>query len=422
MKRTALIFCSVLVIGTAALQSLRPQSGESSQAISAIIVPHHDIVAALRGQFFGEIGKHNVNPQTIILVSPNHYENGAADIQTTDQEWTTQYGTLQPNQSIIEDLARTGQATLSRGSFINEHGIRNIVGNIKQTFPQATVIPLILRMKTSEKEVGALNEFLTKECQDCLLVASVDFSHYQPAPLADIHDAVSIRGLKTNNRSLLTDVAETDSPSSLSLTVAWAENHGTNHFNLWKHTNSSTLAGDPTIAGTSHVFGWYEPGAVGTASQEATFSIGSVPNQAIPNDRAVWGTDLRVLMGSNQPPPQRPGEVTVTPNGLQTWQHTAVTSLAIPSALPIRLIFDTGQNTTYSTTGQVVAVVQNLERATYLAQHGAILILSPNDLGVSTIGSVPVISGTGDSSGYIASGTITSQETLVTSHLLLKSQ
>lgn len=397
--------------------ALWKQNVPQPEAISAIIVPHHDLVANLRQKLFTEGKVQALHPSTVILISPNHYENGSADIQTTTQPWETQEGTLAPNTDLINALSTQSLATITPESFGNEHGIRNIVGDLKTTFPSATVVPLIFRLRTSETEVTKLNAFLTSACQNCLVVASVDFSHYQPAPLADLHDTVTLRGLFTQDRALLSKLAETDSPAALSFTVAWAQSHQTNHFNLWNHTNSSTLAGDPNILGTSHVFGWYETGSTAFAPAEATFSIGT----ALPNtdqfNRSFWGSDVRILFGSDQPAPMRPGEVQVTATGLHTWDNRDVTSFSFATPLPVQVRFDTGQDFSFTPSDHVIVIVSSEARAEYAATHGADLIATAAPLTVSSLHDIPVVVAR---PGILVSGIVQPKLATVTNALVLQ--
>src|SRR3989338_9932191 len=65
--------------------------------ISSMVVPHHDLVKAQRRELFTHIGKMIGEPKTVILISPNHYGAGNATVQTTDQVWQIDEGTIEPD-------------------------------------------------------------------------------------------------------------------------------------------------------------------------------------------------------------------------------------------------------------------------------------------------------------------------------------
>jgi AmmeMemoRadiSam system protein B len=281
----------------------------TSSSISAVIVPHHDVVKEQRAVLFQQI-KALVNPPTIILVSPNHYEVGHANIQTTAQTWRVTAGEIKPNTAVITRLI--GQVAGDEpGSFANEHGIKLILGNLKETFPGATIVPLILKRGTSMAKVMALHDALKVHCAGCLMVSSVDFSHYQPALLADLHDDLTLRALQGLDAETLMAKAEVDSPAALALATKWAASHQTPKFHLAGHTNSGVLAGSPDIETTSHVFGWYETGEPIEPEKSVSFTIGGdmmfgryIAHKFLPKlttsvellgERLFWGTDAGIV-------------------------------------------------------------------------------------------------------------------------------
>lgn len=269
--------------------------------ISGIVVPHHDLVKAQREEFFDAIAEKIKPPTTVILVSPNHYEAGKANIQTTDKIWELSNGIL---ESDHEKLA----GNIETSSFQNEHGIYTILSDIKRVWPEAKIVPIILKFHAN---IDILAVELKKTCDDCLLIASVDFSHYQPAVLANEHDQLSLRALQNLDEDLIRTKAEVDSPASLQLLMRWAKSHDTRRFTLWKHTNSGELLDNPDIETTTHVFGSYSTGPAVQPPDRVSFLIGgdmmfargihyvfqndlkkSVANLG---ERLFWGTDLSLI-------------------------------------------------------------------------------------------------------------------------------
>ena len=100
-------------------------TGKRSPTVSAIILPHHDLVKRQRQQFLSKIKKEAGKPKTIILVSPNHYEVGSADTQTTDRIWQISSGQISPDLTVIRALG--SKTSIETGSFANEHGIKLVL-------------------------------------------------------------------------------------------------------------------------------------------------------------------------------------------------------------------------------------------------------------------------------------------------------
>ncbi len=320
------LFCLVVLSGIFTFHQ-----NKSVISISAVVVPHHDLVAAKRDRFFFELASDVKKPPTIILVSPNHYSLGQGNIQTDDQDWSLDKGKITPNKKVISFLNQQNVATNEPASFTDEHGIYNILGDIHHYFPKTPIVPLILK-QTSQEELSKLEQGLLQSCSDCLMIASVDFSHYQPAVLAQLHDDRSIRDLQTLDTNDVLTGAEVNSGPALALLTMWAKDHDTMHFTLTAHTNSGIIFQDPDLETTTHVFGWYESGkkiepasaqGYGQAMPEKSVSFlfggdmmfargieqkfGSDFNNAMAKfgDRVFWGTDASVVnlegIISNQP-------------------------------------------------------------------------------------------------------------------------
>ncbi|MBI4032380.1 AmmeMemoRadiSam system protein B [Candidatus Berkelbacteria bacterium] len=306
-----LLFVTILVL-------LLPGTGKAPvptpihvEPIAGIVVPHHDLVATTRAELFTALKEKRPSVRTVILVSPNHYASGRASVQSSKELWELANGSIEPNTDVITALVTAGVAAEEPGSFANEHGVKNVLANLEQTYPEAMIVPLILKSSTTREEVGALHDALAASCADCVLVASVDFSHDQPALLADLHDQLARRALEQLDDELLLGRVETDSAPSLLLLTRWARSHQTERFTEFAHTNSGSLLADPEIATTTHLFGWYEPGDRIVPTPGVTFLLGGdmmfdrgvahatvfagKPYSSILGglgERLFWGTDL----------------------------------------------------------------------------------------------------------------------------------
>lgn len=239
-----------------------------TNTISTIILPHHDLAAASRQSLLYQAAE-TITPKTIILVSPNHFETGGYDIMTTDKTWRLMNAYLEPDKNIIKKL----NIPLDESAFEREHGIFNLLGPLKNAFPDAKIVPIILKSNLARGKTIELAQQLSKVCTNsCLLVASVDFSHYQPGALAEIHDVLSLKALNNLDEDLIWQ-AEVDSNQALALALHWAKEHQTEKFKLFENTNSGKIANAPDAESTSYILGWFERGIIAQNSSE-TFIAG----------------------------------------------------------------------------------------------------------------------------------------------------
>lgn len=280
-----------------------------NKIISTVIVPHHDLVKDQRSKFFLDLAK-NTRPKTIIIVSPDHFAAGD-DITTTDRVWKLENAEISPNQTIINQLIDQKIAKKKDSAFEREHGIFNLLSDLQSNFPSVKLVPIILKQDLEKDKIDNLANKLNEICTDnCLLISSIDFSHYQVGSLAEIHDSLSIRAL-TNLDQDLAWRSEVDSDQSLSLAISWAKLHQTENFVLKEHTNSGKINNSSDEETTSYVFGWFENGTKKEITNEFTFMIGgdtmlgrSVAwqfdnklTEAFNNlgDRFFWGTDVSLV-------------------------------------------------------------------------------------------------------------------------------
>lgn len=330
-------------------------SAVDESKIKAIIVPHHDLMKDERAKLFAAI-KSKTTPKTVILVSPNHFSTGTADILTTDRTWQLGDGRILPDQNKISTLLQSNVLSKDDGAFNGEHGVVNILDDIHNTFPEAAIIPIVMRQNGTADRVEALGQALNDACKNgsCLLVASVDCSHYQPGSLSEIHDDMTIRSLNNMDQKLSWQ-AEVDSNQSLSLLIEWAKLNDANNFNLFQNTNSAKLANARDGEATSYVLGWYEKGAANPLITDETSFIfagdmmmgrgvdysfrGTKIYDLFSNfgNRVFWGTDLAMAnlegpISQNVPSPENGTDMVMnfppTVPKVLDWLHLNAVGLA----------------------------------------------------------------------------------------------
>jgi len=294
------------------LKSFSLEGGQVFQnKISAVILPHHDLAKSERQALLDQVAA-KTQPKTIILVSPNHFDSGTSNIITTSKTWKLANAQILPAKSDIENLVSSGLVIDDENAFLNEHGITNVLEDLNNSFPDAKVLPIIIKPSASKENLASFFAELTKiNFQDCLLVSSVDFSHYQPGALAEIHDSLSIRALADLDEDLIWQ-AEVDSPQALALAISWAKHAETGHFNLSLETNSGKLQNSPNAESTSYVLGYFEKNGESAAPKEMTFQIGGdmmfdrlvsakYPKNNLVNvvsklgERFFWGVDAALV-------------------------------------------------------------------------------------------------------------------------------
>ena len=217
------------------------------------ILPHHLIVGEEFAKYFEALK--NQNPEVIVVVGPNHYNKGSKDILTTPHSYKTPYGELEVDTSIIEKLTKYPLIGIDKYPFDNEHSISSEVAFIKKTFPQTKIVPLILKSYTKEEDAEYLGQLLSKILpQNSLVLASVDFSHYQPEVVADFHDKTSFSTIQNFDFESIYEL-EIDSPASIYTLLTYLKQKSAQKIVYSVSTNSASYTNQPEIEiTTSHFF------------------------------------------------------------------------------------------------------------------------------------------------------------------------
>lgn len=213
------------------------------------IVPHHLLARNLIAEVLDQLSS---NYQTVILIGPNHLDLGLEKIQISKREWRTQFGTLEPDKNLIISLEKQELTRVKEENFDIEHSICGLVSFVKIYFPQATIVPLILKSNTSSDQSKKLALLLSKNCHNCLMVASVDFSHGVSQQQAEENDQKSIEILRGLDEKALDEVVVDSKPTLETFLYYLKEKKGT-HSHLINHSDAAKLSGKQLQEVTSYI-------------------------------------------------------------------------------------------------------------------------------------------------------------------------
>lgn len=231
------------------------------------IVPHHLLAGDFAARFFEVIKQQQ--PSTVILIGPNHFGRGHAPIITSERDWKTPYGEVMVDREL---LSKVGDVVVINEDVVaEEHAIYSIVPFIARSVPNAKIVPFVVQVgaPTSSLELF-IDRLIAFAPQDAVIVASIDFSHYQISSVADFHDAMAINTIETFNYDRIPNL-EIDSPESLYVLLRLMDHHGTKKIAHALHTNAAKIAKNP---GATNLTSYYTPFfTAGLAKQETTPTI-----------------------------------------------------------------------------------------------------------------------------------------------------
>ncbi|HZJ41259.1 MAG TPA: AmmeMemoRadiSam system protein B [Candidatus Saccharimonadales bacterium] len=240
-----------------ALVSGEKQKKYFVEQVLAGITPHHLIVADKIAAFF--LGLTDEKIDSVILLSPDHFNSNKEDITVLDIDWQTPYGIIRNDQVISAEIVSYSDSFSysSDDNFEKEHGINYLLPFIKKIFPEIKVTSILINKKASKQSLDKLSEAINSAVKNkkVLVVGSIDFSHDAPAEVADQRDIISnevISLLDLDNYQKIS----ADCPQIAYVIMKYVKDKQARPELLW-HTNSSRLTGKPEIDGVSHNFYYF---------------------------------------------------------------------------------------------------------------------------------------------------------------------
>lgn len=209
-------------------------------------------------------------PATVILIGPNHDNEGHPGVLTSELGWSTPFGLVQPDRERIDALMGLGLVFVDEPVLTTEHSVAGIMPAIAYYLPGARVVPLIIRGDAGREDAERLGRALASQLDGTtLLVAAVDFSHDLVSRAAERNNAVTLTALRAGDSAMLfaLDNRYLDSPESIAVLMASMASAGASPFVLTADTNSAALRGDDLAPTTSYLVGYY------TAADSAGTSV-----------------------------------------------------------------------------------------------------------------------------------------------------
>ncbi len=174
---------------------------------SGYVVPHAGYI------YSGPVAAHSYYriasegcPDTFIIIGPNHTGYGALVSVYPGGKWSTPLGLV----SVDEELARniisnSSYAELDVGAHVDEHSIEVQLPFLQYLFGERfMIVPIVLALQTPDVArdlAKAIHDAATHLGRDVVVLASSDFTHYEPHDIAmekDLKAIGMIEKLDTN--------------------------------------------------------------------------------------------------------------------------------------------------------------------------------------------------------------------------------
>jgi gamma-polyglutamate biosynthesis protein CapA len=243
-------------------KNTNPKTTFSLEVVS-FVVPHHLVAEGLIEEAFAKVAEENGSSkiERVILISPNHFNLGRNWVSVSEKKWKTKNGEVLPDISGIGKMKKLEEISLEEEAFRKEHGIENIVPFIAKYFPEAKVLPLMVKDGFPLEKARNLAENLAENfSQKTILILSSDFSHELEKNVSQFHDIKTLESIKTRNYSKFYDM-DTDCAPGLAIMTRYSEVLGYGKFKVLANSNSSEIYQKNFIGeNTSYITGFFSKG------------------------------------------------------------------------------------------------------------------------------------------------------------------
>ncbi len=239
------------------------------------IVPHHLLAGYLDAIFFESLQRQR--PSTVVIIGPDHFSRNRGSVATALESWQTPFGDVEADRDAVTRIASLPFVSLQPDALSEEHSIYGLIPFVRKSLPEATIIPITLRLDASEADLTTLRDMLVDTLpDDAVIVASVDFSHYQTSPVAEFHDERTTDVIRSFDYDRV-DSLEIDSPPSVSLLLHLMDAFGTQRIVHEEHANASEIVGNPDALDiTSYYMPFFAKGEAQESRTVSMLSVGDI--------------------------------------------------------------------------------------------------------------------------------------------------
>ena len=160
---------------------------------SCVIAPHAGY------NYSGKTAAYSYNAlkesNTFVLLSPSHTGLGPNTSLSDASQWQTPLGKIPVNIALIEQLAKKLSLQPDDLAHIQEHSIEVQLPFLQFKFKKFSILPITI-MEHSLPELKKLGNALAELNTDFSVIASGDFTHFEPLETAKQKDQAAIKKIE----------------------------------------------------------------------------------------------------------------------------------------------------------------------------------------------------------------------------------
>ena len=241
-------------LGPGGTPSPKPKP-EAARGVLALVSPHAGYMYSgpVAAHGYKELAESGVKPDVFVILGPNHTGLGAMISVMPPSRWITPLGEVEVDEETSRIIAReSGVAELDELAHRNEHSIEVQLPFLQHIFGRIKIVAvafLIQNPEASRDIADAIVAAEDKTGKKIFVIASSDFTHYEPHSSAQRKDNEAIAAIKTLDVNRLYEkVVELDismcGVAPVMTAMEYSKSKGCREVRLLKYATSGDITGD----------------------------------------------------------------------------------------------------------------------------------------------------------------------------------
>lgn len=224
-------------------QPASPLNLAAGERIRAGIVTHHFLASALMVRFFATLRAES-SPETFVLIGPNHFHHGLANISVSSLPWKTPFGIMDTNAGLVQQFTTATNLPEDPEAFTGEHSVGVLIPFLKYYFPRSRVVPVLVDVNARETELKEMCPLFAAWLANpqVVVILSMDFSHDSISSVADSRDAQAQAAILHFDAAKARELS-VDCRAGLRLLLTSLKDLGEVKVQVSEHINSARLTG-----------------------------------------------------------------------------------------------------------------------------------------------------------------------------------